>query len=84
MKLFWTECTGAPQNNAHSEKDVDSNFSISSVDEIKLSKRVPINKPLRDGALNVTLCITESNIMKFKKLSCLLLYIYIYIYFVAL
>uniref|UniRef100_A0A2N9H892 5'-3' DNA helicase ZGRF1-like N-terminal domain-containing protein n=1 Tax=Fagus sylvatica TaxID=28930 RepID=A0A2N9H892_FAGSY len=40
---------GALQNNAHSEKDVDSNFSISSVDEIKLSKRVPINKPLRDA-----------------------------------
>ncbi|KAL0016046.1 hypothetical protein SO802_003115 [Lithocarpus litseifolius] len=40
---------GAPQINAHSEKDSDSKFSISSVDEIKLSSRVPTEKPLRDA-----------------------------------
>ncbi|XP_050268935.1 uncharacterized protein LOC126713270 isoform X2 [Quercus robur] len=40
---------GALQINAHSEKDSDSKFSISSVDEIKLSSRVPTEKPLRDA-----------------------------------
>lgn len=55
MKIFWTECTGAPQINAHSEKDLDSKFGISSVDAIKLSSRVPTDKPLRDGELKVTL-----------------------------
>ncbi|XP_062146507.1 uncharacterized protein LOC133854358 isoform X3 [Alnus glutinosa] len=40
---------GAPQNNACLEKDAVSNFSISSVDEIKLSRRVPTNKPIRDA-----------------------------------
>lgn len=49
MKIFWIESTGAPQNNACLEKDAVSNFGISSVDEIKLSRRVPTNKPLRDG-----------------------------------
>ena len=59
MKIFWIECTGAPQNNACLEKDVVSKFSISSVDEIKLSGRVPPNKPIRDGGLKVTWCFTE-------------------------
>lgn len=51
MKIFWTECTGALQT----EKDSDSKFSISSLDEIKLSSRVPKEKPLRDGELKVAL-----------------------------
>ncbi|XP_059444436.1 uncharacterized protein LOC132176289 isoform X2 [Corylus avellana] len=40
---------GAPQNNACLEKDAVSKFSVSSVDEIKLSRRVPPNKPIRDA-----------------------------------
>ena len=49
------DCTGALQINAHSEKDSDSKFSISSVDEIKLTSRVPTEKPLHDGELKVAL-----------------------------
>ena len=55
MKIFWIECTGALQINAHSEKYSDSKFSISSVDEMKLSSRVPTKKPLCDGELKVAL-----------------------------
>ncbi|KAM3711800.1 hypothetical protein ACB098_01G136500 [Castanea mollissima] len=47
---------GAPQINAHSEKDLDSKFGISSVDEIKLSSRVPTDKPLRDVIHGFQLC----------------------------
>ncbi|XP_040986379.1 uncharacterized protein LOC121234499 [Juglans microcarpa x Juglans regia] len=40
---------GTLQNNACSEKEGDSNFRIFTVDETKLSRRVPTNKPLRDA-----------------------------------
>ncbi|KAG6636533.1 uncharacterized protein LOC122281114 [Carya illinoinensis] len=40
---------GALQNNSCSEKEGDSNFRIFTVDETKLSRRGPTNKPLRDA-----------------------------------
>ncbi|GFZ01512.1 hypothetical protein Acr_15g0001210 [Actinidia rufa] len=38
-----------PPKNAHSQKDVDSNFSTVDVDNLKLSRRVPTDMPLRDA-----------------------------------
>ena len=61
MKIFWTECIGALQINAHSDKYSDSKFSISSVDEIKLTNRVPTKKPLSDGELKVALHHTKQH-----------------------
>ncbi|XP_023900780.2 uncharacterized protein LOC112012631 [Quercus suber] len=39
----------SPEGALQTEKDSDSKFSISSLDEIKLSSRVPTEKPLRDA-----------------------------------
>ena len=55
MKIFCTECTGALQINAHLDKYSESKFSISSVDEIKLTSQVPTEKPLRHDQLKVAL-----------------------------
>lgn len=52
-------------------KGGNSNFRIFTADETKLSRRVPTNKPLRDGALKITLCIIWNNIKMLAKSSSL-------------